>query len=83
MGPQAYLLQANEELYEKDLTPLVEDLLKWDHTVKNWYMLNFLNVLYPFIVSSYKPFTHPTHQTALCTLADNGLETRAIATSVQ
>lgn len=28
MGPQAYLLQANEELYEKDLTPLVEDLLK-------------------------------------------------------
>lgn len=28
-GPQAYMLQANEELYEKELTPLVEDLLRW------------------------------------------------------
>jgi len=27
-GPQAYMLKANEELYEKALTPLVEDLLK-------------------------------------------------------
>ncbi len=27
-GPQAYMLQANEELYEKELTPLVEDLLR-------------------------------------------------------
>ncbi len=29
MGPQAYMLQANEELYEKELMPLVEDILKW------------------------------------------------------
>jgi len=28
MGPQSYLLRANEELYKKELTPLVEDLLK-------------------------------------------------------
>ena len=28
MGPQSYMLQANEELYEKSLTPLVEDLLR-------------------------------------------------------
>jgi major vault protein len=28
MGPQAYLLKANEELYKKDLTPLVEEILK-------------------------------------------------------
>ncbi|XP_064383731.1 major vault protein-like [Halichondria panicea] len=27
-GPQAYMIQANEELYEKELTPLVEDLLR-------------------------------------------------------
>lgn len=80
MGPQAYLLQANEELYEKDLTPLVEDLLKWDHTVKNWYMLNFLNVLYPFIVSSYEPFTQPYSPNSFLYTC---LETRAKATSVQ
>ena len=29
MGPQAYLLQAFEELYEKPLTPLVEEILRW------------------------------------------------------
>lgn len=28
MGPQSYMLQANEELYQKELTPLVEELLK-------------------------------------------------------
>ena len=28
-GPQAYMIQANEELYEKELTPLVEDLLRY------------------------------------------------------
>jgi major vault protein len=28
MGPQSYLLQAAEELYEKELTPLVEEILK-------------------------------------------------------
>lgn len=28
MGPQAYLLQAHEQLYKKDLTPLVEEILK-------------------------------------------------------
>ena len=28
MGPQSYMLQANEDFYEKTLTPLVEDLLK-------------------------------------------------------
>ena len=28
MGPQAYLLQAFEELYEKPLTPLVEEILR-------------------------------------------------------
>lgn len=28
MGPQSYMLQANEELYAKELEPLVEDLLK-------------------------------------------------------
>ena len=27
-GPRAYMLQANEELDEKELTPLVEDLLR-------------------------------------------------------
>ena len=29
MGPQAYLLKANEELFEKTLIPLVEDILKY------------------------------------------------------
>ena len=29
MGPQSYMLKANEELYEKSLTPLVEDLLRY------------------------------------------------------
>ena len=29
MGPQAYLLKANEELYQKTLMPLVEDILKY------------------------------------------------------
>ena len=29
MGPQSYMIQANEELYEKQLTALVEDLLKY------------------------------------------------------
>ena len=29
MGPQAYLLKANEELYQKTLMPLVEDVLKY------------------------------------------------------
>lgn len=28
MGPQSYMLQANEELYAKELEPLVDDLLK-------------------------------------------------------
>ena len=28
MGPQAYMVHANEELFEKELTPLVEDVLK-------------------------------------------------------
>ncbi len=28
LGPQAYMLQATEELYEKELMPLVEDLLR-------------------------------------------------------
>ena len=28
-GPQAYMLQANEELYEKELAPLVEELLRY------------------------------------------------------
>lgn len=29
MGPQAYMLKANEELFEKTLIPLVEDILKY------------------------------------------------------
>ena len=29
MGPQAYMLKANEELFEKTLVPLVEDILKY------------------------------------------------------
>lgn len=29
MGPQAYLLKANEELYQKTLMPLMEDILKY------------------------------------------------------
>ena len=29
MGPQAYLLKANEESFEKTLIPLVEDILKY------------------------------------------------------
>ena len=28
MGPQAYLLKAHEQLYKKDLTNLVEEILK-------------------------------------------------------
>ena len=28
LGPQSYLLQAFEELYKKELTPLVEEILK-------------------------------------------------------
>ena len=28
MGPQAYLMKANEELYQKNLLPLVEEVLK-------------------------------------------------------
>ncbi|CAI8049170.1 Major vault protein, partial [Geodia barretti] len=29
LGPQAYMLKANEELFEKTLVPLVEDILKY------------------------------------------------------
>ena len=28
IGPQSYMLQANEDLYSKELEPLVENLLK-------------------------------------------------------
>ena len=28
MGPQSYMIQANEELYSKELEPLVDDILK-------------------------------------------------------
>lgn len=28
LGPQSYMLQANEELYSKELEPLTDDLLK-------------------------------------------------------
>ena len=29
MGPQSYMLQADEELYPKELDPLADDLLKY------------------------------------------------------
>ena len=28
VGPQSYMLQANEELYQKELPPLVEEILR-------------------------------------------------------
>ena len=32
MGPKSYMLKAYEELWEKELTPIIEDLLRYGNS---------------------------------------------------
>ena len=48
LGSQSYLLQAAEELYEKELTPLVEEILKL--VVETIFIINFNDTLGKVVV---------------------------------
>lgn len=55
LGPQSYMLKANEEPYAKHLQPLVEDLLKY---VGEGVELRCYGVPFPLVLDQFSPLSN-------------------------